>query len=120
MNFTDKRNALERLGWVEHAREGIIAAIDDVVGPVFKVAPTVDPLKFILKIPLNQPLHKNTRKHLRTYLRCWAHEYGCELPIINIERNRVQAEILTRERIWSRNEKGRFKPSRKRFESGLR
>ena len=116
MNFTDKRNALERLKWVEHAREGIVAAVDDVVGPVFKVAPTIDPLKFILKIPLNRPLHKNTRPHLRTYLRCWAQQFGCELPIIRIDNQKVQAEVLTQTRVWNRSSLGRFKSGGRRFE----
>jgi hypothetical protein len=110
MNFSDKQAALKRLDWVEKARIGIIAAIDDAVDPTFKVFPTVDPLKFILKISLTRPLRKSTRDPLRQYLRCWAQEYGCDVPIINIENNRVQAQVLTRQKVWTRNAQGRFKP----------
>jgi len=114
MNFGDKRLARQRLDWVELARAGIVSAVGEVVDPTFKVVPTVDPLKFILKITLRHPLQKNTRAPLRTYLRCWAKQYGCDVPIVNIGPSRVQAEVLTRERTWDRNARGRFLP-RERF-----
>jgi hypothetical protein len=110
MNPVDRQAALKRLEWVEKARLGIVAAIGDVVDPTFKVFPTVDPLKFILKISLNRPLSKATRDPLRTYVRLWAQEFGCDVPIINIGRDRVQAQVLTRQKVWDRNARGRFKP----------
>jgi hypothetical protein len=118
MNKVQEQIARKRLGWVDHARLGILAACgDDVVSPTFHVRPTVDPLKFILKITLKQPLAKATRGHLRTYLRCWANEFGCEAPIINIQNNWVQAEVLTTARVWSRDAKnGRFVKGGHRFE----
>lgn len=109
MTSAKEQLARQRLQWVEHARQGILAAVgDDVVHEQFKVYPTVDPLRFILKITLKIPLGKGTRTPLRNYLRLWAEEYSCELPRIDIQNNRVQAEILTQQRVWSRNEKGRF------------
>jgi hypothetical protein len=113
MDFGDKRLAQQRLAWVEHARAGIVSAIGDVVDPTFKVIPTVDPLRFILKISLNHPLQKNTRAPLRTYIRVWAQQFGCDVPQINIGPQRVQAEVLTRERTWNRTGRGRFKPKQK-------
>lgn len=117
MTTARKRLTQERMQWVEYARQGILVAVgEDVVHPQFKIFPTVDPLKFILKITLRMPLAKKTREPLRTYLRSWAGEFGCELPIINIEKAWVQAEVLTQHRKWSRDAKGRFKGGR-RFES---
>lgn len=102
---------------MEHARKGILFAIgDDVVEPTFQVFPTVDPIRFILKVTLRLPLGKNTRAPLRTYLRCWAAEFNCELTIIDITKTRIQAEILTKTRKWSRDTKGRFKKGGRRFE----
>jgi hypothetical protein len=103
-----ERLARQRLQWVEHARIGILDAVgDDVVNPQFQVFPTVDPLRFILKITLLLPLGKATREPLRGYLRAWAQEYGCDVPIINITDGWVQAEVLTRSRTWSRDAKTR-------------
>lgn len=106
-----ERLARERLQWVEHARIGILAAIDeDVINPEFQVFPTVDPLRFILKITLLRPLGKATREPLRAYLRAWAQEFSCDIPIINITDFWVQGEVLTRQRTWSRDAKtGKFK-----------
>jgi len=97
------------------ARDGIIRACDDAVSESVHVFPTVDPLCFILKITLRYPLAKGTRSPLRTYLRCWAEDHGCDVPVIRINDHYVQAEVLTRSRIWHRDQKGRFKPQ-KRFE----
>jgi len=106
----------DRLRWIEHARAGIIAAVGDVVRPNFRAFPTVDPLRFILKITLNRPFAKATRAPLRTYIRCWAKEFECEVPVIRITDKHVQAEILTRQRHWHRNSKGMFmKGGKKRF-----
>ena len=85
----------------------------------FKVFTTVDPLRFILKITLHIPLAKETRAPLRRYLRCWASEFSCELPVINIQNRWVQAEVLTQQRVWSRDAKGKFKGGR-RFEGRSR
>jgi hypothetical protein len=111
--------ARERLQWVENARVGILAAIDDVVHPKFEVFPTVDPLRFILKITLQCPLGKATREPMRSYLRAWAKEYHCDMPTINITDRWVQAEVLTQERKWSRDAKGHFKQDTK-FEKKTR
>ena len=117
MTSSKERFARERLQWVERCRQGILSAIgDDVVDSQFKVFPTVDPLRFILKISLKIPLGKDTRAPLRTYIRCCADELDCEVPIINIQERWVQAEVLTKQRVWSRDAKGRFKGGR-RFES---
>lgn len=106
----------KRLRWVGHARDGVLSAIGDVVKPTFQVFPTVDPIRFILKIALNRPLAKATRPHLRTYLRCWAQEFECDIPVIRITDQRVQAEVLTKQRHWNRNSKGMFtKGKRNRF-----
>ena len=110
MNTVQKKAARKRLHWVELARQGILEAIDeDVVAPTFRVVETVDPIRFHLKITLRMPLAKGTRAPLRTYLRCWARAFGCEVPIINITKRWVQAEVLTRSRVWSRDAKGKFK-----------
>jgi hypothetical protein len=108
---SEERLARERLQWVEHARKGVLDAVgDDVVKPEFQVFPTVDPLRFILKITLLRPLAKGTREPLRGYLRAWAQEYSCDVPVINITNAWVQAEILTQVRVWSRDAKtGKFK-----------
>ena len=112
-----ERLARKRLGWIEHARLGIISALgDDMVDSQFKAFPTVDPLRFILKIPLHLPIPKDARGPLRTYLRCWADEYKCDVGPIRITKRWIQAEVLTQERTWSRDEKGQFtKKRRERF-----
>ena len=115
MTKVDRGIDRKRLEWVGPARDGIIRACDDAVSETFHVYPTVDPLRFILKIPLRSPLAKGTRAPFRTYLRCWAEEHGCDIPVIRINDRYVQAEVLTRCRVWHRDQKGRFKP-RKRFE----
>jgi hypothetical protein len=116
-----ERLARQRLQWVEHLRQGILAAIDeDVVDPSFQVFPTVDPIRFILKINLRLPIGKDTREPLRAYLRCWAREFSCDVPVINITDSWIQAEVLTQERVWSRDAKsGRFKGGQ-RFERRAR
>jgi hypothetical protein len=98
-----------RLQWVEYARVGILSAIEDKVNPTFQVFPTVDPLKVILKITVSRPLAKSTRSYFRTYIRCWASEFGCDVPIINIEDRHIQAEVLIVSRHWSRDATGKFK-----------
>jgi hypothetical protein len=109
-----ERLARERLEWVELARRGILDAVgDDVVHPEFQVFPTVDPLRFILKITLLRPLGKATREPLRGYLRAWAQEFSCDVPIIDIHDGWVQAEVLTQTRVWSRDAKtGKFQGQR--------
>jgi len=106
-----ERLARQRLQWVEHARLGILSAVgDDVIRSQFQVYPTVDPLRFILKITLLHPLGKDTREPLRAYLRAWAQEFSCDVPIIDIHDGWIQAEVLTQTRTWSRDAKtGKFK-----------
>jgi len=117
MTTSKKHLAKTRLQWVEHARLGILSAVgEDVVKPQFRVFSTVDPLRFILSINLTLPLAKNTRKPLRDYIRAWAEEFGCEVPVIDIQNSRVQAEVLTKERVWSRDAKGKFTKGARRFE----
>jgi hypothetical protein len=120
MNAVQKKAAQKRLQWVEHARLGILSACgEDVVAPTFSVHPTVDPIRFILKITLRVPIAKGTREPLRTYIRCWAGEFDCEVPIFNITKRWIQAEVLTAQRVWSRDAKGKFKGGR-RFERRTR
>jgi hypothetical protein len=88
----------ERLSWIDSARNGILEAIEGKVDATFKVHPTVDPLKVILRINLYRPLCKNTREPLRTYLRLWAHKYDCRVPIVNINDKWIQAEVLIKSR----------------------
>lgn len=117
MPDVNRKAILERLAWVEPARLGLLSALgDDVMNPRIRVAPTVDPLKFILSVALRRPLAKETRPHLRAYLRCYAEMHRCELPIIRITDNRVQAEVLIQQRRWNRSADGRFKKGAKRFE----
>lgn len=93
--------AQERLRWLEDARQGLIRALGEgIVEPNISIFTTVDPIKFILKIKLLIPLGKGTRNPLRTYLRCWAKNNACELPTINIDNKRIQAELLTTRRFW--------------------
>lgn len=108
---SEEKLARQRLQWVEHARLGILSAVgDDVVHPQFQVFPTVDPLRFILKITLLLPIGKATREPLRAYLRAWAQEFSCDVPIIDIHNGWIQAEVLTQQRTWSRDGKtGQFK-----------
>lgn len=88
-----------RLEWVEHARQGILAAIgDDIIEPDFKAFPTDDPIKFILEAYLRQPLATSTRAPLRKYMRLWARLYDCEVPIINISAKEIRAEVYTKGR----------------------
>lgn len=116
MTYASRKSAQERLSWVEDARQGILRAIgDDVVHPQFLAFPTVDPLKFMLKITLNRPLAKGTREPFRSYLRCWAEQQGCEVPIIRINDFWIQAEVLIQHRHWSRDAKGKFQKGGKRF-----
>ena len=116
MTYASQKMSRKRLSWVEDARLGVLRAIgDDVINPQFLAFPTVDPLKFILKITLKHPLAKGTREPLRQYLRYWAEQNGCELPIIRINTFWVQAEILTQARVWSRDAKGKFQKGGKRF-----
>jgi len=109
--------ARNRFQWVEMARLGIVSALgDDVVSARFMVYPTVDPLRFILKITLHMPLVKGTRAPLRSYLRAWASEFSCDITTIDIQPRYIQAEVLTQSRVWSRDAKsGRFKQNQ-RFE----
>ena len=93
--------AQERLRWLEDARQGLIRALGDgIIDPNISIFTTVDPIKFIMKIKLLIPLGKGTRNPLRTYLRCWAKNSECELPTINIDNRRIQAELLTKRRFW--------------------
>ena len=109
MNYSAQKMLKERLAWVEPARLGILSAIgEDMVHPQFKVYPTVDPLKVMLKIILLHPLSNKTRKHLRDYIRCRAESHGCDVPIINIHDRNIYAEVLLKTRVWNRNEKGKF------------
>jgi hypothetical protein len=118
---SEEHLARNRLQWVELARQGILAAVGgDVVHSRFKVFPTVDPLRFILTISLKLPLAKKTRKPLRDFIRAWAGEFDCEVPIIDIQNFRVQAEVLTKRRVWSRDAKGKFKKEPRRFERRVR
>jgi len=117
---SEERLARQRLQWVEHARQGILAAVGEgVIDPQFQVFPTVDPLRFILKITLLVPLGKATREPLRNYLRAWAKEFSCDVPVIDIHESWIQAEVLTQQRFWSRDAKGKFKGGQ-RFERRLR
>jgi hypothetical protein len=117
MSSASQKSAKERLSWVEGARQGILSAIgDDIVQPQFKVFPTVDPLRFILKVTLSRPLAKKTREHFRAYLRCHAERHGCELPIIRITDQWIQAEVLTVSRVWSRDAGGKFNSVGRHFE----
>jgi hypothetical protein len=117
MTTSSQKAARDRLSWVEDARQGILRAIgDDVVQPLFKAHPTVDPLKYILRITLRHPLAKETRPHIRAYLRCMADATGCDVPVIRITDQWIQAEVLTVHRYWSRDDQGRFKKRPKRFE----
>ena len=116
MPSPSQQSAMRRLSWIEDARQGILRAVDDVVHEQFKAHPTVDPLKYILRITLRYPLAKATRPYLRQYLRCMAESNGCELPVISITDKWIQAEVLTRSRFWSRDAKGRFQKGGKRFE----
>lgn len=120
MSVVDQRTAKKRLEWIDPAREGILRACDDSVKQTFHVFPTVDPIRFILKIPLRHPLGKNTRSPLRTYLRCWAEDNGCDIPIIRINDRYIQAEVLTVSRVWDRDSMGRFKPATRRFEKKMK
>ena len=116
MSIVSREIATKRLSWVEDARQGILSAIgDDLIHPQFQVFPTVDPIKFVLKITLLAPLRKETREPLREYLRYWAEKHDCELPIIRITDRWVQAEVLTRHRHMERDLHGRFKKGGKRF-----
>jgi hypothetical protein len=116
-----ERLARQRLQWVEHVRQGILAAVDEeVIDPTFQVFPTVDPIRFILKINLRLPIGKETREPLREYLRCWAREFSCDVPVINITNSWIQAEVLTQVRVWSRDAKtGKFQGGH-RFERRTR
>jgi hypothetical protein len=117
MSAAQENMIRKRLEWIDPAREGILKACgDDVINETFTVFPTVDPLRFILKISLRLPIGKKTREPLRAYLRCWAEDHGCDLPVIRINDRYVQAEVLTRSRTWNRDSLGRFKPGNRRFE----
>ena len=105
----------KRLAWVERVRQGLVDALDDVMNPKIRVFPTVDPLRFILKVTLQRPLANATRQPLREYMRGVASLSGCELPVINITDRWIQAEVLTETRHWERDDKGKFKGP-KRFE----
>lgn len=116
MSIVSQEINAKRLSWVESARQGILSAIgDDFIHPQFQVFPTVDPIRFILKITLLVPLRKETKEALRDYLRGWAEEHDCELPVIRITNQWVQAEVLTRHRHLERDQHGRFKKGGKRF-----
>jgi hypothetical protein len=116
MNPVTQERIKKRLKWVDSARGGITRACGDTVNPRFDIFPTVDPLRFILKIALRHPLGKSTRKPLRAYLRYWAEDNGCDIPRIRINDRYIQAEILTDGRVWRRDPFGRFKKKPKRFE----
>lgn len=105
----------ERLAWVERARRGLFDALEDSMHQQVRVYPTVDPLRFILKVTLNNPIAKASRAPLRQYLRCVAATSDCEIPSVNITDNWIQAEVLTQRRHVERDGKGRFKGPR-RFE----
>lgn len=92
----------ERLRWVEVFRIGILRLLgEDVVHHTVRVSPTADPLKFILHLPLLRPMSKGSRKPFRQYMRQCAQECNCEVPIININNHYVQAEVLTKHRLWA-------------------
>lgn len=111
---------LKRIEWVEQARQDLLMALgEDIMQPTIHVVPTVDPLRFILKITLKRPIQKGTREHLRMFLRSVAEEHACELPVINITDHWIQAELLIQQRVWNRNAQGQFKGPR-RFESRTR
>jgi hypothetical protein len=116
MDHVNKKIIKKRFTWLEPARQGIIRAIGDpVIHEKMSILPTVDPIRLILKLRLTRKIGKATREPLRTYLRCWAEMEGCELPIININDNCIQAEVLIQHRHWERDAHGRFKGGR-RFE----
>ena len=109
----------ERLKWVEDVRENLLFILEDKMDPVIHVIPTVDPLKLILKISLRRPLAKGSREPIRVFMRACAAAHGCELPIIRMEDNHIQAEVLIEERHWQRDRRGQFTGPR-RFERGPR
>jgi hypothetical protein len=120
MDYASQKVIEKRFTWVEPARQGIVRAIGDpIIHETVGILPTVDPIRFILKLQLSRKLGKATRSPLRTYLRCWAEMEGCDLPIINITDRYIQAEVLIKHRQWERDTHGRFKGSR-RFERGAR
>ena len=119
MTDSSQRMARERLSWIEDLRIGILGAVgEDVVSPQFQAFPTVDPLKFLVKITLRRPLAKKTREPLRAYFRCQAEKHGCEAPIIRITDQWIQAEVLTVHRTWSRDAHGQFHKGGRRFVGG--
>ena len=73
---------------------------NDTMEEAFKVYSTVDPLNFILKIPLKSPISKGSREPLRLFIRWAAERYNCEVPRININKQRIQAEVLIKHRHW--------------------
>jgi hypothetical protein len=90
-----------RMEWVEHMRLGLLRAIEeDVMDPVVKVFPTVDPIRVILKITLVNPIAKASRLHMRRYLRAWAEKHNCEIPQIEITDRWVQGNVLIKHRHW--------------------
>lgn len=119
MDVVSKRVIENRFTWVRPAKQGILRAVGDPIIGRIVVRPTVDPLRYILKLELTRRIQKATRDPLRTYLRCWAEMEGCEVPIININDSCIQAEVLIQHRHWSRDAQGRFKGGR-RFERRIR
>ena len=101
-DFTTER-LRERLEWVEHARKGILLALSESIDPTFSVIPTVDPLKFILKISTRSNLPDAAIRPMRIFLRIWAGKYNCDLPVIKRMKTEIRAEVLIKHRSWKKN-----------------
>lgn len=87
--------------------------LDDDIDPSFRIRPTVDPIRFIISIGLRFPLVKEARAPLRAFIRHCARKGDCEVPIINITKDRIQAEVFIKHRYRAKDAKGRF--MKKRF-----
>lgn len=88
-----------RLTWLEQTRKELLHLIgEDTLVSEFRVLPTVDPLKFILRIRLYYPLAKASRQPFRDYLRIRAGQADCELPVIKIDGTSVTVEMLIKHR----------------------
>lgn len=96
------------MAWVETARHGLLMILDTDIDPNFVVRPTVDPLRFILSITLRFPLAKAAREPLRGFIRSCARSGDCEVSTIKITDRSIHAEILTKHRHRSRDERGKF------------
>jgi len=114
MTDISEKNLRKRLSWIDDARAGLVSAIgEDVVSATVHIHTTVDPLRLILKIALKRQIEKATRAPLREWLRIHAEADGCELPIINIGKRSITAELLIKHRL--RRDHVSKKPSTKRF-----